>query len=215
MPDPCARAVPIDGVERFAAVRAVPDYPLAVVVSRDVQTALAEWRAQAIGTALRTLALSLLAVLLLAVLARQLRRLDAAHESLKDSRERFALAVAGSDDGIWDWERDSDAIFASPRARELYGLPPGPEKTPREAWHAQVQVHPDDVAPRLAAIEATLGGQDAAVRVRVSGAPPRRPLPLGARARPVRARRRAARRCAWPGRSATSTRAGAPKRRCA
>ena len=150
---------PVDGVERFAAVRAVPDYPLAVVVSRDVQTALAEWRAQATGTALRTLALSLLAVLLLAVLARQLRRLDAAHESLKDSRERFALAVAGSDDGIWDWERDSDAIYASPRARELYGLPPGPEKTPREAWHAQVQVHPDDVAPRFAAIEANLAGK--------------------------------------------------------
>jgi PAS domain S-box-containing protein len=150
---------PIDGVERFAAVRAVPDYPLAVVVSRDVDTALAEWRAQAIGTALRTLALSLLAVLLLAVLARQLRRLDAAHESLQDSRERFALAVAGSDDGIWDWERDSDAIFASARARELYGLPPGPEMTPREAWLAQVQVHPDDVAPRLAAIEANMAGK--------------------------------------------------------
>jgi len=150
---------PVDGIERFAAVRAVPDYPLAVVVSRDVQTALAEWRAQAIGTALRTLALGLLAVLLLAALARQLRRLDAAHESLKDSRERFALAVAGSDDGIWDWKRDSDAIFASARARELYGLPPGPEVTPREAWLAQVQVHPDDVAPRLAAIEANMAGE--------------------------------------------------------
>jgi PAS domain S-box-containing protein len=156
---PLRLSSPIDGVERFAAVRAVPDYPLAVVVSRDVDTALAEWRAQAIGTALRTLALSLLAALLLAVLARQLRRLDAAHESLKDSRERFALAVAGSDDGIWDWERESDAIYASPRARELYGLPPGPEKTLREAWHSQVQVHPDDVAPRLGAIEASLEGK--------------------------------------------------------
>ena len=150
---------PVDGVERFVAVRAVPDYPLAVVVSRDVQTALAEWRAQAIGTALRTLALSLLGVLLLALLARQLRRLDAANESLKDSRERFALAVAGSDDGIWDWDRASDAVFASARARELYGLPPGPDETPRDAWHAQVQVHPDDVAPRFAAVEANMMGR--------------------------------------------------------
>ncbi|AMO22681.1 hypothetical protein UC35_07045 [Ramlibacter tataouinensis] len=150
---------PIDGVEHFVVVRDVPDYPLAVVVLRDVQPALAEWRAQAIGTTLRTLALSLLAALLLAILARQLRRLDAAHESLKDSRERFALAVAGSDDGIWDWERESDAIFASPRARELYGLPPGPETTPRKEWLEQVQVHPDDVAPRLAAIEANMAGK--------------------------------------------------------
>jgi len=150
---------PVDGVERFVAVRAVPDYPLAVVVSRDVQTALAEWRAQAIGTALRTLALGLLGVLLLALLARQLRRLDVANESLKDSRERFALAVAGSDDGIWDWDRATDAVFASARARELYGLPPGPEETPRDAWHAQVHVHPDDVAPRFAAVEANMTGR--------------------------------------------------------
>ncbi|HSW24620.1 MAG TPA: cache domain-containing protein, partial [Burkholderiaceae bacterium] len=91
---------PIDGVERFAAIRVVPDYPLAVVVSRDVGHALAEWRAQAMGTAVRTLALSLLAALLLAIVARQLRRLDAAHASLGASRERFALAVAGADDGI-------------------------------------------------------------------------------------------------------------------
>ena len=158
MPDLRSRS-PVDGVERFAAVRAVPDYPLAVVVSRDVQSALAEWRAQATGTALRTLSLGLLGVLLLALLARQLRRLDAANESLKDSRERFALAVAGSDDGIWDWDRASDAVFASARARELYGLPPGPEETPRDAWHAQVQVHPDDVAPRFAAVEANMAGR--------------------------------------------------------
>ncbi|HET7526012.1 MAG TPA: PAS domain-containing protein, partial [Burkholderiaceae bacterium] len=150
---------PIDGVERFATARVVPDYPLAVVVSRDVEPALAEWRAQAMGTAVRTLALSLLAALLLATVTRQLRRLDAAHASLAASRERFALAVAGSDDGIWDWDRHSDAIFASARARELYGLPPGPEATPREQWLAQVRVHPDDVAAKRAAVEAHLAGK--------------------------------------------------------
>jgi PAS domain S-box-containing protein len=137
----------------------VPDYPLVVVVSRDVDPALAAWRAQAMGTAVRTLALSLLAALLLAIVARQLRRLDAAHASLGASRERFALAVAGSDDGIWDWNRHSDTIFASARARELFGLPPGPEKTLREQWLAQIRVHPDDVGPRLAAIEAHVAGE--------------------------------------------------------
>jgi len=150
---------PVDGVERFAAVRVVPDYPLAVVVSRDVDAALAEWRGQALGTAMRTLALAMLAALLLAIVTRQLRRLDAAHESLDASRERFALAVAGSDDGIWDWDRHSDAIFASARARKIYGLPPGPETAPREQWFAQVQLHPDDIAPRRAAVEAHLAGK--------------------------------------------------------
>jgi PAS domain S-box-containing protein len=158
-PGPLRARSPVDGVERFAAARVVPDYPLVVVVSRDVDAALAGWRAQATGTAARTLALGLLAALLLAIVMRQLRRLDTAHESLQASRERFALAVEGSDDGIWDWTQATDIIFASARARELYGLPPGPEKTPRAQWFAQIQVHPDDVAPRLAAVEAHMAGK--------------------------------------------------------
>ncbi|HEU0204970.1 MAG TPA: PAS domain-containing protein, partial [Burkholderiaceae bacterium] len=150
---------PIDGVERFAAVRVVPDYPLAVVVSRDVDAALAGWRAQAAGSAVRTFAFGLLAVLLLAIVTRQFRRLDTAHNSLQASRERFALAVAGSDDGIWDWSQATDMIFASARAREIYGLPPGPELTPREQWFAQIQYHPDDIAPRQAVVEAHMAGK--------------------------------------------------------
>ena len=150
---------PIDGVERFVAVRAVPDYPLAVFVTRDADVALAPWRAQSVSTAGRMLALGLLAALLLVVVSRQLQRLDAAHDSLAASRERFALAVAGSDDGIWDWDRRTDVVYASARARELYGLPPGPDTTPRDVWFAQIQWHPDDVAPRRAAVEAHMAGQ--------------------------------------------------------
>src|SRR5499427_6068335 len=156
---PMRRRSPFDGIERFVAVRAVPDYPLSIVVSRDVGVALAGWREQASGTALVTLALGMMAALLLATVTRQLRRLDSARDSLQASRERFALAVAGSDDGIWDWNGRTDLIFASARARELYGLPPGPETTPRKEWQAQLQVHPDDDAARLAAVEAHMEGK--------------------------------------------------------
>lgn len=159
---PTLRTVsPIDGVDRFGALRLVPEYPLAIIVTRDASVALAPWRMQSMRTALRTFALSVLAALLLAVTIRQLSRLNAARRSLEASQERFAAAVAGSDDGIWDWDYASKQAFASPRARELMGLLPGPETQPDQEWFDAVarQIHPDDAPLRTQAIRAHLAGQ--------------------------------------------------------
>ncbi len=150
---------PIDGVERFGAVRQVPDYPLAVIVTRDVALALAPWRTQAIGTTALTLALGLLAALLLAMVRGQLKRLVAAQASLEASKERFALAVAGSDDGVWDWDYRTGLAFDSPRSRELLSLPPGPELQPIDAMLASLRVHPDDAPRRAESIRAHLAGE--------------------------------------------------------
>ena len=150
---------PVDGVERFAAFAWVPEYPLAIVVTRDSGVALAPWRAQATGSVIRTLALSLLAALLLAMLRRQFQRLDRTRASLEVSRERFALAAAGSDVGIWDWDVAGDRIFASARAREIFGAGPGPDSVSRDDWFASVQIHPDDAAQRREAIRAHLAGE--------------------------------------------------------
>ena len=147
-----------------------------------------------------TLVLGLLSALLLAMVARQFARLDQTRASLEHSRERFALAAAGSDVGIWDWDVAGDRVYASARAREIFGLPPGPEIQPREAWFATVRMHPDDVDARRAAMQAHLDGKSPvyAGEYRVRDADGE--LPLDPRARPVRARRAAVRRCAWPGR---------------
>jgi PAS domain-containing protein len=110
-------ASPVDGVDRFAAVRVIPDYPLAIFVGRDASAALAPWRSQALGSVARTLALAALAATLLAILMRQFTRLNTALASLQASQDRFAVAVAGSDDGIWDWDFRSGEAFASGRAR--------------------------------------------------------------------------------------------------
>jgi PAS domain S-box-containing protein len=152
-------ASPLDGVERFGAIAPVPDHPLAVVVARDSSAALAPWRERALGAGVRTAALAVLASLLLFLLLRQLAQVSAARDSLEATRQRFALAVAGSDDGIWDWDRRADIVFASARARELLGLPPGPELQPAEGWFQQPRFHPDDDARRAAALEAHLAGR--------------------------------------------------------
>ena len=155
---PLRTVSPVDGVERFTTIRMVADYPLAVIVSRDAAVALAPWRSQAVGTGVRTVALGALAAFFLSLLMRKLARLQAAQDSLAAIKERFALAVAGSDDGIWDFDQKTNLVFASARARELYGLPPGPEQQTKDEWLSQVQVHPDDAALRTARMQAHFAG---------------------------------------------------------
>ena len=155
---PLRTTSPVDGVDRFGALELVPEQPLAIIVTRDAAVAMAPWRKQATGTVVRTLALGLLAALLLGMLRRQFARLDRTRQSLEVSRERFALAAAGADDGIWDWDVVGDRIFASARARELFGLAPGPEMLARGEWFAAIRIHPDELAGRDAALNGHLSG---------------------------------------------------------
>nr|WP_246312170.1 PAS domain-containing protein [Aquabacterium terrae] len=146
-------------------MRPVPDYPLVIVVSRDADAALAPWRAQALGSAARTLALAGLAAVLLAFVTRQLKRLDTARASLEVSQERYALAAAGADDGIWDWDLAAGTAYESARARELQGLPPGPETQPLTALQDSLQVHPDDAERRRTTMQLHLDGKTPAYEV--------------------------------------------------
>ena len=80
-------------------------------------------------------------------------------EALRTSEERYALAVAGSDDGVWDLDFVAGRVFLSARARQLTGLPPGPEMVPLDEFQAMLPLHPDDVPRRMAAMQAHLTGQ--------------------------------------------------------
>src|SRR5262249_29383726 len=156
-----------DGVERFVSIQPTAGYPIIVIVARDTALALAPWRAQAYGTAARTLALSALAALLIALLMRQLARLDEARRSVEASQARFAAAVTGSDSGVWELDFTTGQAFSSPRMRELLGLEPGSDVQALAPQQAEVerQVHPEDVERRRAALEAHLQGSTPAYDV--------------------------------------------------
>jgi PAS domain S-box-containing protein len=165
IPMPTRIASPIDRVERFRAVHLVPDYPLAVVVSRDVSAALAPWRAQALHSAANTLALAVMAGMLLRIVLRQLRVLHAARDALEVSQERYALAAAGSNDGIWDWDLQAGTAYESRRARELQGLPLEPESQPLAELQGSLTYHPEDAELRASAMRAHLEGRTPAYEV--------------------------------------------------
>lgn len=83
----------------------------------------------------------------------------AKEEALRESEERFALAVAGSDDGIWDWDIATGIQYYSERAQRIYGLTPGPTKRHRSEWRRLVPVHPDDFHDQINTITDYLAGR--------------------------------------------------------
>jgi PAS domain S-box-containing protein len=153
---------PIDGKRDFIAVARVRDTPLALTVTREEAVALQPWRDEAFRLGLRTLIITLLGVLTIAGLLRQLRRVEAGERALRESEERYALAMEGANEGHWDWDVAPDRLFLSPKMKMLHGESADSAVTTRTAWMAQVAIHPDDI-PRL----------DAAVRDHFEGRTPR------------------------------------------
>lgn len=77
-------------------------------------------------------------------------------EALRASDERYALAVAGANDGIWDWEPGAERMYLSPRWKEMLGYTAEEVEDHADAWFARV--HPDDIDPLRCALDEHLRG---------------------------------------------------------
>jgi PAS domain S-box-containing protein len=65
-----------------------------------------------------------------------------AEEALRESEERWNLALAGTEAGVWDWNLRTGALFYSARWQELFGY--SDAKLPPTARDLLDLVHPDD-----------------------------------------------------------------------
>ncbi|HXL83972.1 MAG TPA: PAS domain-containing protein [Casimicrobiaceae bacterium] len=93
------------------------------------------------------------------LVAQRTSQLAQANESLRRSEERFSLAIAGSSDGIWDWDILTGEMFYSERAQVLNGLAPGLTVRQRAEWRTMWKLHPDDVESQSRAIDDYVAGR--------------------------------------------------------
>ncbi|HEY8994668.1 MAG TPA: response regulator [Lacunisphaera sp.] len=77
-----------------------------------------------------------------------------AEQALRASEERWHLAVAGSNEGVWDWNIEEDTIWFSPRWKDLLGFADHELPNRREVWLDRV--HPDDRSVLESALDAHL-----------------------------------------------------------
>ncbi|SMP50205.1 PAS domain S-box-containing protein [Desulfonatronum zhilinae] len=66
-----------------------------------------------------------------------------AEKALRNSQERFQLAMDATRDGLWDWNLETDEIYFSPAYTTMLGYAPGEIAPSVQFWSDNV--HPDDL----------------------------------------------------------------------
>ena len=65
-----------------------------------------------------------------------------AEAALRESEERYSLAAAGANDGLWDWDLKTNHVFFSPRWKSMLGYEGDDIGNGRDEWWRRV--HPED-----------------------------------------------------------------------
>ncbi len=86
-------------------------------------------------------------------------RLDTARELTQRERAetRFALAIEGANDGVWDWDLVTNEVYYSPRWKEMIGYQDHEIENRYEEWESRI--HPEDRVRVKQTIQAHLDGE--------------------------------------------------------
>src|SRR4029079_11207475 len=80
-------------------------------------------------------------------------------EAAKRSEQRYALAAAGSNDGLWDWDIPANTLYCSDRWKLIVGLEASDEASTHEQWLNYA--HEEDRPGLIEALRAHLDGERA------------------------------------------------------
>ena len=99
---------------------------------------------------------SLTAALVLFLVKRVLKQQSVSEEKLLESEKRLQFALAGSGDGVWDWNPQTDEAIFSKRWKEIIGYAEHEFPNTGAAWVERL--HPDDKVRVLSAIQEYFNG---------------------------------------------------------
>jgi len=77
-------------------------------------------------------------------------------DELKKSEERFALAMRGANDGLWDWNLLTNEVYYSPRWKSMLGYGESELDHTIDTW--EQLVHPDEKEAILSKVQKILEG---------------------------------------------------------
>ena len=87
-------------------------------------------------------------------LTQEIKERRQAEAKARKSEERYAVAISGTTDGIWDWDRQSNTVFYSDRFREILGYTFGEFPGTVDAFRSCL--HPGDAEDVRDAVESHL-----------------------------------------------------------
>lgn len=86
-----------------------------------------------------------------AKLRQQVNELQAIESVLRESEERYALAVNGSHDGVWDWNLRTNAVYFSAAWKSTLGYADHELDNKLSEWMSRV--HPEDIKKLYQAVD--------------------------------------------------------------
>ena len=81
----------------------------------------------------------------------EIKQRHAIEISLRESEERWQLALRGNNDGIWDWNLQTNEVFFSSRWKEMLGFADEEIDNHLDEWAKRV--HPDDLTDVMQIIQ--------------------------------------------------------------
>ena len=78
-------------------------------------------------------------------------------QALRESEQRFQLAMLGANDGLWDWDLETNSVYFSPRWKSMLGYEEQEIENRLEEW--EKLAHPDDLEQAMKDIRDNIEGR--------------------------------------------------------